>query len=158
MLDNLYSLRQRVKDAEATRNKLRDSILERRKEQEEIQIRIDVEREAHEANRKLLAVSGPLERQKAKVGICTDEFVLQNRLDMSSDFHAVRLSVEKGRGEPAALNSQQLQKAGLISLELSLPHIADQVCRTGDGGGLMRKVSQFNTFLERAATELERRV
>ena len=57
MLDNLHSLRRRVRDAEARRTKLRDSILDRRRERQEIQFQIDSERETHEENRKLLAVS-----------------------------------------------------------------------------------------------------
>lgn len=57
MLDNLYSLRQRVREAEMTRNKLRESILRHREEQEQLHIRMDVERDAHDENRKLLAVS-----------------------------------------------------------------------------------------------------
>lgn len=57
MLDNLYSLRQRVREAESMRSKLRESILRHRGEQEQLQIRMDAERDAHDENRKLLAVS-----------------------------------------------------------------------------------------------------
>lgn len=57
MLDNLYSLRQRVREAEIARNKLRQSILRHREEREQLHIRMDAERDAHDVNRKLLAVS-----------------------------------------------------------------------------------------------------
>lgn len=57
MLDNLHSLRQRVREAETTRNKLRESILRHREEQEQLHIRMDAERDAHDENRRLLSVS-----------------------------------------------------------------------------------------------------
>ena len=79
-------------------------------------------------------------------------------MDMSSNLHAVRLHVEQGKRESANLGTQHLQKASLTTLEFSLPQIADRVCRTGDREGLMQRVSKFNNFLDRAATELEGRV
>ncbi|PKS09854.1 hypothetical protein jhhlp_004477 [Lomentospora prolificans] len=107
MLDNLHSLRRRVRDAEARRTKLRDSILDRRRERQEIQFQIDSERETHEENRKLLA----------------------SRMDMSSNLHAVRLHVEQGKRESANLGTQHLQKASLTTLEFSLPQIADRIAQ-----------------------------
>jgi hypothetical protein len=77
-------------------------------------------------------------------------------MDMSSGLHAVRQAVEQGRRENENLISNEALKANLAMLELTIPDLADQVCATSDQGGLMQRVVRFNSFLERAATELER--
>ncbi|SPO07682.1 uncharacterized protein DNG_10377 [Cephalotrichum gorgonifer] len=135
MLDNLYSLRQRVREAEITRNKLRDSIMQHREEQEQLHIRMDAERDAHDESRKFLA----------------------SRMDMSTSLHAIRQAVEQGKAGDEKLNPSEVLKANLAMLEVDVPDLASKVCRTSDRGGLMQQVLRFNGFLERAATELERR-
>lgn len=159
MLDNLYSLRQRIREAEMTRNKLRDSILRHRADQEQLHIRMDAERDAHDENRKLLSVS----YAAPAIDCCyyppdqPNRGIHQSRMDMSSSLHSIRQAIEQGRGEDEILNPSEVLKANLAMLEVNVPDLAGKVCRTSEQGGLMQQVLRFNGFLERAAMELERR-
>lgn len=159
MLDNLYSLRQRVREAEMTRNKLRDSILRHRADQEQLHIRMDAERDSHDENRKLLSVSCgvPVTDSLLYRQDHSNRGIRQSRMDMSSSLHAIRQAVEQGKREDEILNPSGVLKANLAMLQVNVPDLAGKVCRTSEQGGLMQQVLRFNGFLERAAMELERR-
>ena len=81
----------------------------------------------------------------------------QSRIDMSTNLHSIRQAIEQGKREDENLNPSEVLKANLAMLEVNVPELAGKVCRTSEQGGLMQQVLRFNGFLERAATELERR-
>ena len=141
-----------------TRNKLRDSIIRHRADQEQLHIRMDAERDAHDENRKLLSVSyAPVTDNLLCPPDHPNRGIHQSRMDMSSSLHTIRQAVEQGRREDEILNPSEILKANLAMLEVNVPDLAGKVCRTSEQGGLMQQVLRFNGFLERAAMELESR-
>jgi hypothetical protein len=45
----------------------------------------------------------------------------------------------------------------MVGTELLVKRVAGEVSNKGDSGGLLRKIKEFNAFLERAALALEAR-
>ncbi len=84
----------------------------------------------------------------------SNEALVRNNL--SAAMHDVDLAVERGRAAPD-LSPQDRRDADLANLELLVSRVADQACAASPAGGLLKQITTFNTFLERAAAALERR-
>jgi hypothetical protein len=76
-------------------------------------------------------------------------------MELSSSLHDIRQAVEQGKSEDTTLDRTETLKANMAMLEVNIPDLASQVCKTSDQGGLMQQVLRFNGFLERAAVALE---
>ena len=70
--------------------------------------------------------------------------------------HDIELAVEEGQRAPK-LSAKQQKEADLAKLELLIAQVADQASSKSGPGGLLRQISDFNAFLERAAVALESR-
>lgn len=68
----------------------------------------------------------------------------------------IELTIENGKMGPD-LDAKQQKVAALANLELVISQIANQVSATGEGGGALKQIKDFNMFLERAAAALEKR-
>lgn len=133
-LDNLRTLKKRVRAAQKEKLSLRNEILRIRAEREQVGLKLDAVRMRHErANNEAL-----------------------NQLGLSSTMDDIELAVENGKMAPE-LNPKQRRTAELANLDLLISQITNQVGLAGDGGGALRQIKDFNMFLERAALALEGR-
>lgn len=69
--------------------------------------------------------------------------------------HDIELAVDNGRSAPD-LGPKEKKAAELANLELLVSRVADEASANG-GGGTLRRIKDFNAFLERAAAALEGR-
>jgi len=61
--------------------------------------------------------------------------------------------VERGKATPPIVAADgTVEKAGL---DVLLKRVAGEVSNKGDSGGLLKRIKDFNMFLERAASALE---
>lgn len=133
-LDNLRTLKKRVRAAQKEKLTLRNEILRIRAEREQVGLKLDAVRMRHErANNEAL-----------------------NQLGLSSTMDDIELAVENGKMAPE-LNPKERRTAELANLDLLISQITNQVGLAGDGGGALRQIKDFNMFLERAAMALEGR-
>ncbi|GAP84389.1 putative AT hook domain-containing protein [Rosellinia necatrix] len=133
-LDNLRTLKKRVKAAQKEKISLRNEILRIRAEREQVSLKIDAVRMRHEtANKDSL-----------------------NQLGLSSTMDDVELAIENGKMAPE-LNSKERKMAELANLDLLISQITNQVSAVGEAGGALKQIKDFNMFLERAAIALEGR-
>jgi hypothetical protein len=78
---------------------------------------------------------------------------LQKRDTVNTAVHDVELAVERGRAtEPRTTADGRIEKAGL---EVLLKRVAGEISNEGHSGGILQRIKDFNTFLERAASALE---
>lgn len=70
--------------------------------------------------------------------------------------HDIDVAVEQGR-EATELSRDAQKQADLADLELLLARVADEASSGSSTGGMLRQVTEFNAFLERAALALESR-
>ncbi|KAL2260719.1 hypothetical protein VTK26DRAFT_5201 [Humicola hyalothermophila] len=133
-LDTLHALRKRVRAAQKQKLALRDEILRVRAERDQVALRMDAVRIAHEAESKQAL----------------------RHISLSSAMHDIDLAVERGRAAPDLTPAEQ-KKADLANLELLISRVADQACTRSEGGGTLKQIKEFNAFLERAAAALEGR-
>ncbi|KAI1132681.1 hypothetical protein F5Y10DRAFT_230529 [Nemania abortiva] len=133
-LDNLRTLKKRVRAAQKEKLALRNEILRIRAEREQVALKIDAVRERHEtANQQTLS-----------------------QLGLSSTMDDIELAIENGKMAPE-LGPKEEKMAELANLDLLISQITNQVSVTGDGGGALKQIRDFNMFLERAAIALEGR-
>ncbi|KAI0397451.1 hypothetical protein F5Y17DRAFT_373137 [Xylariaceae sp. FL0594] len=133
-LDNLRTLKKRVRAVQKEKISLRNEILRIRTEREQVALKIDAVRNRHEtANKETL-----------------------HQLDLSSAMDDIELAIETGKTAPE-LSAKEERKAELSNLDLLISQIGNQVSTAGDGGGALKQIREFNMFLERAAAALEGR-
>ncbi|KAI0505664.1 hypothetical protein F5B22DRAFT_496945 [Xylaria bambusicola] len=133
-LDNLRTLKKRVRAAQKEKVSLRNEILRIRAEREQVALKMDAVRMRHEtANEELLY-----------------------QLGLSSAMDDIELAVENGKMAPP-LNPKEHKVAELANLDILISQITNQVSATGEGGGTLKQIKDFNMFLERAAIALEGR-
>ncbi|KAI0545810.1 hypothetical protein F4679DRAFT_559868 [Xylaria curta] len=133
-LDNLRTLKKRVRATQKEKVSLRNEILRIRAEREQVDLKIDAVRMRHEtANQESL-----------------------NQLGLSSTMDDIELAVENGKMAPE-LNPKEQKRAELANLDLLISQITNQVSVTGEGGGTLKQIKDFNMFLERVAVALEGR-
>ncbi|KAI6316024.1 hypothetical protein MCOR29_006801 [Pyricularia oryzae] len=133
-LDNLQTLRRRLRSAQREKRLLRDQILNVRKEREQVALRRDALRMKHEK-----------ESQK-----------VMNRLHISSTMQDIELAVEEGRSAPE-LSTKEQKQSDLANLELLMLRVGDHIRPNGHGLGVLDQVKSFNAYLERAAAALQGR-
>ncbi|KAI8626671.1 hypothetical protein F5Y19DRAFT_478331 [Xylariaceae sp. FL1651] len=133
-LDNLRTLKKRVRATQKEKVSLRNEILRIRAEREQVALKIDAVRIRHETSK--------------------EEALYQ--FGLSSTMDDVELAIENGKAAPE-LNTKEEKNAGLANLDLLISQIASQVSATGDRGGILKQIKDFNAFLERAAIALEGR-
>ncbi|KAH8204999.1 hypothetical protein TruAng_000882 [Truncatella angustata] len=132
-LDNLHSLKKRVRSIQKEKLALRNDIIRIRAEREQVALKMDAVRIRHEKNNKQTL----------------------DQLNLSTTMHNIDLAVENGR-QAAELGPKEQKNAELANLELLVSRIAGQVT-TGEGNGNLQQIQDFNAFLERAAAALEAR-
>ncbi|TGJ82689.1 hypothetical protein E0Z10_g6064 [Xylaria hypoxylon] len=133
-LDNLRTLKKRVRATQKEKVSLRNEILRIRAEREQVALKTDAVRMRHEtANQQSL-----------------------HQLGLSSTMDDIELAIENGKMAPE-LNPKEQKMAELANLDVLISQITNQVSAVGDGGGTLRQIKDFNMFLERAAIALEGR-
>ncbi|KAI0534554.1 hypothetical protein GGR58DRAFT_50209 [Xylaria digitata] len=133
-LDNLRTLKKRVRATQKEKVSLRNEILRIRAERQQVALKMDAVRMRHEtANKQSL-----------------------HQLELSSIMDDIELVIENGKMAPD-LNPKEQKMAELANLDVLISQITNQVSETGDGGGTLRQIKNFNMFLERAAAALEGR-
>ncbi|KAI0435067.1 hypothetical protein F5Y09DRAFT_159744 [Xylaria sp. FL1042] len=133
-LDNLRTLKKRVRAAQKEKILLRNEILRIRAEREQVALKMDAVRMRHEtANEQSLY-----------------------QLGLSSTMDDIELAIENGKIAPE-LNPKEQRTAELANLDILISQITNQVSAAGEGGGTLRQIKEFNMFLERAAIALEGR-
>ncbi|KAI1282746.1 hypothetical protein F5Y07DRAFT_350780 [Xylaria sp. FL0933] len=133
-LDNLRTLKKRVRAAQKEKISLRNEILRIRAEREQVALKMDAVRMRHEtANEQSLY-----------------------QLGLSSAMDDIELAIENGKMAPE-LNPKEQRMAELANLDILIAQITNQVSAAGEGGGALRQIKEFNMFLERAAIALEGR-
>ena len=70
--------------------------------------------------------------------------------------HDIDLAVERGQAAPE-LSAAEQNMADLANLEFLISTVSGEVCNKGNDGGTLKKIKDFNAFLERAASVLEGR-
>lgn len=75
---------------------------------------------------------------------------------MSTVMNDLDLAVDRGKDAPELSRAAQKQ-ADLANLELLIARVSDQASSASSTGGMLRQVTDFNAFLERAALALEAR-
>lgn len=154
-LDNAYSLDRRLRDEQKKKFGLREDILRIRAEREQVALRLDEVRIRHEKEKTEALVSSTnfiphLRTNRINKG--TDS--TQERSTLNTAIHDIELAVEMGKAAPT---HDQDGDADLVGSELLIKRVADEVSNKADSGGLMRRIKEFNAFLERAAVLLEAR-
>ncbi|KAI1314297.1 hypothetical protein F5Y03DRAFT_336686 [Xylaria venustula] len=133
-LDNLRTLKKRVRATQKEKVSLRNEILRIRAEREQVALKMDAVRMRHEnANEESL-----------------------RQLGLSSAMDDIELAIENGKMAPE-LNPKDQKKAELANLDILISQITNQVSAAGDGGGTLKQIKDFNMFLERVAIALEGR-
>ncbi|KAI0976578.1 hypothetical protein F4678DRAFT_413804 [Xylaria arbuscula] len=133
-LDNLRTLKKRVRATQKEKVSLRNEILRIRAEREQVALKMDAVRMRHEnANEESL-----------------------RQLGLSSAMDDIELAIENGKMAPE-LNPKDQKKAELANLDILISQITNQVSAAGDGGGTLKQIKDFNMFLERTAIALEGR-
>ncbi|KAG8163257.1 hypothetical protein KVR01_006554 [Diaporthe batatas] len=130
-LDTLYALRKRVRQAQKSKLRLRERIIQIRAEREQVALRMDAVRMKHEEDGKE---------------------ALHN-IKLSAAMHDVDLAIEQGRAAPE-LSDKGQKVADLANLELLVERVREQACGHLPGGGNLRRIRGFNAFLERAVAAL----
>jgi hypothetical protein len=70
---------------------------------------------------------------------------------LNTTVHDIELAIDLGR-------SSQTDIAGeMTGTEVLLKRVADEVSNKSDSGGILKRIKEFNAFLERAALVLESR-
>ncbi|KAI1426783.1 hypothetical protein F5Y12DRAFT_258190 [Xylaria sp. FL1777] len=134
VLDNLRTLKKRVRAAQKEKVSLRNEILRIRAEREQVALKMDAVRMRHEtANEESL-----------------------RQLGLSSAMDDIELAIENGKMAPE-LNPKEQRMAELANLDILISQITNQVSAAGEGGGTLKQIKDFNMFLERAAIALEGR-
>ncbi|EPE10075.1 at hook domain-containing protein [Ophiostoma piceae UAMH 11346] len=140
-VDTLYAMRKRVRAVHKEKLALREEILRIRAERDQVGLRMDALRTQHQQ----------------RVGQA------MQATQISSTMFDIELAVEQGRAAPELTPAQQ-KTAELANLELVVRRIASQVsggCRdttaSGNKGGTLNQIMEFNAFLERTAAVLEGR-
>ncbi|UZP46374.1 hypothetical protein NXS19_014186 [Fusarium pseudograminearum] len=131
-LNDLHTLRKRVKIVQREKLSLREEILRLKAEREQVALKMDAVRIKHEEDTK-----------ESKY-----------RLDTSTIMHDIDMAVERGRDAPELSRAQE-KKADLANLELLVARITDEASSSSSAGGMLQQVKNFNAFLERAAVALE---
>ncbi|WXC53717.1 hypothetical protein QX201_013358 [Fusarium graminearum] len=131
-LNDLHTLRKRVKMVQREKLSLREEILRLKAEREQVALKMDAVRIKHEEDTK-----------ESKY-----------RLDTSTIMHDIDMAVERGRDAPELSRAQE-KKADLANLELLVARITDEASSSSSAGGMLQQVKNFNAFLERAAVALE---
>ncbi|KAI0810267.1 hypothetical protein GGR55DRAFT_678863 [Xylaria sp. FL0064] len=133
-LDNLRTLKKRLRAAQKEKISLRNEILRIRAEREQVALKMDAVRMRHEtANEQSLY-----------------------QLGLSSAMDDIELAIENGKMAPE-LNPKEQRMAELANLDILIAQMTNQVSAAGEGGGALRQIKEFNMFLERAAIALEGR-
>jgi hypothetical protein len=70
--------------------------------------------------------------------------------------HDIDLAVERGHKAPD-LTPKEQKEAELANLALLVAQVSDQASSRSAAGGLLKQITEFNAFLERAAVALESR-
>ncbi|KAJ9151916.1 AT hook domain-containing protein [Pleurostoma richardsiae] len=130
-LDNLHTLKQRVRRAQKDKITLRNEILRIRAEREQVALRMDAIRIKHEEDSKRA----------------------HHHIDLSSAMHDVDLAIEQGQAAPE-LSAAEQKLADLANLELLVSRVSEQACSTPEGGGTLNQIKSFNSFLERVAAAI----
>ncbi|KAM4068056.1 triadin [Hirsutella rhossiliensis] len=133
-LNHWHSLRKQVQHAQKEKLALRGEILRLKGEREQVALRMDAVRTKHEADSKEST----------------------RRINTSTLMHDIDVAVEQGREAPELSRDAQKQ-VDLGNLELMLARVADEASSGSSTGGMLRQVTEFNAFLERAALALESR-
>ncbi|KAI1355363.1 hypothetical protein F5Y01DRAFT_270183 [Xylaria sp. FL0043] len=133
-LDNLRTLKKRVRAAQKEKISLRNEILRIRAEREQVALKMDAVRMRHET---------------------ANEMSLY-QLGLSSAMDDIELAIENGKMAPE-LNPKEQRTAELANLDILIAQVTNQVSAAGEGGGALRQIKEFNMFLERAAIALEGR-
>ncbi|KPA42083.1 hypothetical protein FLAG1_05039 [Fusarium langsethiae] len=131
-LNDLNTLRKRVRIVQREKLSLREEILRLKAEKEQVALKMDAVRIKHEEDTK-----------ESKY-----------RLDTSAIMHDIDMAVERGRDAPELSRAQE-KKADLANLELLVARITDEASSASSAGGMLQQVKNFNAFLERAAVALE---
>ncbi|KAL6923064.1 hypothetical protein FSST1_000338 [Fusarium sambucinum] len=131
-LNDLHTLRKRVRIVQREKLSLREEIMRLKAEREQVALKMDAVRIKHEENTK-----------ESKY-----------RLDTSAMMHDIDMAVERGRDAPELSRAQE-KKADLANLELLVARITDEASSASSAGGMLQQVKDFNAFLERAAIALE---
>ncbi|KAI0384189.1 hypothetical protein F5Y04DRAFT_249220 [Hypomontagnella monticulosa] len=133
-LDTMHALKKRVRSVQKEKLTLRTEIMRIRAEREQVALKMDAVRVRHEnSNRESL-----------------------HQLELSSTMDDIELAIENGKSAPS-LNPKEQKAAELLNLELLISRVTAQASAASDGGGNLKQIKDFNAFLERAATALERR-
>ncbi|KAI9843940.1 MAG: hypothetical protein M1837_005981 [Sclerophora amabilis] len=146
-LDYNLALEVRVRQAKREKTKLRDELLQLRREREEVALETDAVRRKHS------------ERASAA----------QGRNELNDLLHNVALAVQRGRTKQRILaaasedrqadeTTSNSKNTNLIGLERLLNDVAADVSSTSKAGGLLKRVKDFNGFLETVAGGLERKM
>lgn len=127
------SLKARLKSTRRRREALTQEFLDIRKERGEIALRTDAILRKHE---------------EAEMARKRDQ-------DLNAAIFDIELAVQ--RGKQKAEREGRQDEAPEVPLDWILDEVAGKVSLSGNGGGLLHKVKDFNAFLEQAAGVLEGR-
>ncbi|KAI1392815.1 uncharacterized protein F4822DRAFT_141828 [Hypoxylon trugodes] len=134
VLDTMHALKKRVRSVQKEKLTLRSEIMRIRAEREQVALKMDAVRIRHEtANKESM-----------------------HQLGLSSAMDDIELAIENGKSAPD-LDPKEQKAAELSNLELLISQVVGQASATGDGGGNLKQIKDFNAFLERTAVALERR-
>lgn len=131
-IDNLQTLRRRLRAAQKEKRTLRDEILNVRREREQVALRRDALRMKHES-----------ENEK-----------VMHRIQISSTMQDIELAIDEGRAAPE-LSAKEQKQAELANLELLMLRVGDRVRPNGHEPGVLDQVRSFNAYLERTAAALQ---
>ncbi|KAM3083923.1 hypothetical protein ACMFMG_001971 [Clarireedia jacksonii] len=128
-LDNAYALEKRLREGQKKKLLLREEILRVRAEREQVALRMDEIRIAHEK-----------ESNEA-----------HQRESINRTAHDIELALDRGRGSSDATDD------GKPNIEVMLKRVAAEASSKTDSGGILKQIKAFNAFMERAALALEGR-
>lgn len=138
-----------MRDAQKEKIEQREELLKIRAEREKVALRMDAVRIKHEHDSKVTQV-----RTYAYIPPSSDDTdVVKESMALNAAVHDVELAVERGR---AYAQKQSVKGEEAVGIEFLLKTVADEASSAG-AGGVLRRVQEFNAFLERAAVALEGR-
>ncbi|MCJ1438251.1 hypothetical protein MMC27_007639 [Xylographa pallens] len=125
-IDNNHGLATRLRQANKTKTTKRDTLLDIKRQREEIAIEMDAVRAQHEIATK----------------------IAQDENELDTMIQDIELAVQRGRAAQLAQGVEGDAAEESVGLELRLRKVAAEVSSVG-GGGLLERVKGFNALMEK---------
>ncbi|RDW87499.1 hypothetical protein BP5796_03193 [Coleophoma crateriformis] len=127
-LDSIHSLQKRVREEQKKKLALREEILRVGREREAVALKMDQIRIQHEE----------------------EQETFDRKATLNEEFHSIELAMDVGKSVSSS-DKPMSEREGKVGIELLIKSVAAEISSKSAEGGVLRRIKEFNAFLERAA-------